>query len=239
MATGGWLGVGNDSTYNHTDCFNKFPFPAASDEKQTIRALAEQLDAHRKRQQALHPDLTLTGMYNVLEKLRSGEPLTAKEKTSHEQGLVAILQQLHDELDAAVFAAYNWPATLSDAEILEKVVALNRERAREEEQGLIRWLRPEYQQPHNVGAIHELPLPLDDHLPAVKIAPKAKLLWPKNLPEQVQAVRAALNSAAAPSTAETIARTFQRARADKVGELLETLAALGQVREVEPGSFVA
>ena len=23
---GGWLGVGNDSTYNHTDCFNSFPF---------------------------------------------------------------------------------------------------------------------------------------------------------------------------------------------------------------------
>jgi len=68
---------------------------------------------------------------------------------------------------------------------------------------------------------------------------KAKLLWPKTLPEQVQAVRAALASAAAPSTAETIARTFQRARADKVGELLETLAALGQVREVEKGSFVA
>ena len=72
----------------------------------------------------------------------------------------------------------------------------------------------------------------------VKIAPKAKLLWPKTLPEQVQAVRAGLASAAAPLSAETIARTFQRARADKVGELLETLAALGQVREVEPGSFV-
>lgn len=67
----------------------------------------------------------------------------------------------------------------------------------------------------------------------------AKLLWPKTLPEQVQAVRATLASAAAPLTAETIARTFQRARADKVGELLVTLAALGQVREVEPGSFVA
>jgi hypothetical protein len=24
---GGWLGVGNDSTYNHSDCFEKFPFP--------------------------------------------------------------------------------------------------------------------------------------------------------------------------------------------------------------------
>ena len=33
-----------------------------------------QLDAHRKRQQAQHPELTLTDMYNVLEKLRAGEP---------------------------------------------------------------------------------------------------------------------------------------------------------------------
>lgn len=239
LAAGGNLGVGNDPRYNKTRCFEPFPFPAASDEqKQTIRPLAEQLDAHRKRQQALHPDLTLTGMYNVLEKLRSGEPLTAKEKTSHEQGLVAILKQLHDELDAAVFAAYGWPATLSDAEILEKVVALNRERAREEEQGLIRWLRPEYQQPHGTQITIQDDLNLGEEA-AVKIAPKAKLLWPKTLPEQVQAVRAALASAAAPLTAATIARTFQRARADKVGELLVTLAALGQVREVEPGSFVA
>ena len=25
MATGGWLGAGNDSNYNHSDCFGKFP----------------------------------------------------------------------------------------------------------------------------------------------------------------------------------------------------------------------
>ncbi|MDZ4185339.1 MAG: DNA methyltransferase, partial [Desulfuromonadales bacterium] len=256
VAAGSWLGVGNDSVYVKTRCFEPFPFPAASDEqKQTIRALAEQLDAHRKRQQALHPDLTLTGMYNVLEKLRSGETLTAKEKTIHEQGLVAILKQLHDELDDAVFAAYGWPATLSDAEILEKVVALNRERAREEEQGLIRWLRPEYQNVNNLphpAFGHPLPEGEGNHfygrgqgsLPLHEgegrgEGGKTKLLWPKTLPEQVQAVRAALASATAPLTAETIARTFQRARADKVGELLETLAALGQVREVEPGSYVA
>ena len=41
--------------------------------KQRIRELEEQLDAHRKRQQLLHPDLTMTGMYNVLEKLREIE----------------------------------------------------------------------------------------------------------------------------------------------------------------------
>src|SRR5690606_26747436 len=35
--------------------------------------------------------------------------LTAKEKTIHEQGLVSILKQLHDDLDAAVAEAYGWP----------------------------------------------------------------------------------------------------------------------------------
>lgn len=107
-AAGGWLGVGNDSTYNHSDCLEKFPFPLCGEaEKQLIRKLAEELDAHRKRVQAQH-GLTLTGLYNVLEKIRAGEKLTDKEKLIHDQGLVSVLKQLHDDLDAAVFAAYGW-----------------------------------------------------------------------------------------------------------------------------------
>ncbi len=53
----------------------------------------------------------MTGMYNVLEKLRSGDPLSAKEKIIHEQGLVSVLKQLHDDLDTAVATAYGWPPT--------------------------------------------------------------------------------------------------------------------------------
>ena len=49
-------------------------------------------DAHRLRQQAAHPGLTITDMYNVLGKLRRGEPLTAKDKKVHEQGLVSVLR---------------------------------------------------------------------------------------------------------------------------------------------------
>ena len=45
-------------------------------------------------------------MYNVLEKLRSGAALTAKDKVVHEQGLVSVLKQIHDDLDAAVAEAY-------------------------------------------------------------------------------------------------------------------------------------
>ena len=43
-----------------------------------------------------------------------------------------MLRQLHDELDAAVFDAYGWPPALTDEEILERLVALNAERAAEE-----------------------------------------------------------------------------------------------------------
>ncbi|MGV0976859.1 MAG: class I SAM-dependent DNA methyltransferase, partial [Azonexus sp.] len=169
LAAGSNLGVGNDPVYVKTRCFETFPFPVATPDQQArIRALAEQLDAHRKRQQAQHPTLTLTGIYNLLTKIRAGEALTAKDKTIHEQGLVSVLQTLHDELDAAVLAAYGWSdliavipaqagiqnstawtpacAGVTDEafreEILTRLVALNLERAREEAAGHIRWLRP-------------------------------------------------------------------------------------------------
>ena len=67
LSAGGRLGVGNDPTWTNTTCFIPFPFPAATDAQQArIRAIAEELDSHRKRQQAQHPKLTLTDMYNVL-----------------------------------------------------------------------------------------------------------------------------------------------------------------------------
>jgi hypothetical protein len=97
--------------YNSNGTFLPFPFPALEEGtlKQRIRDLGERLDAHRKRQQELHPDLTLTGLYNVLEAIRAGRPLNAKEKAIHDKGLVSILKQIHDDLDLAVFEAYGWP----------------------------------------------------------------------------------------------------------------------------------
>ncbi len=148
LRAGGWLGAGNDPTYNHTDCFDLFPFPDCSDDlKALIRAVAEELDAHRKARQIEHPGLTLTQMYNVLEKLRANEPLTESEERIKTDGLVLILEELHDKLDALVFEAYGWPPTLSDEEILERLVALNKQRAAEEKAGNVNWLRPDYQIP--------------------------------------------------------------------------------------------
>jgi len=50
LAVGGRLGVGNDPRYNKTRCFDPFPFPDPTPARQAcIRALAKELDAHRKR----------------------------------------------------------------------------------------------------------------------------------------------------------------------------------------------
>ena len=86
-------------------------------------------------------------MYNVLEKLKAGEALNAEDERIKDQGLVLILKELHERLDTLVFEAYGWPATLSDEEILERLVALNKQRSIEEKTGKVLWLRQDYQVP--------------------------------------------------------------------------------------------
>jgi hypothetical protein len=238
--------------YNHSDCFGKFPFPVCTEAQKTrIRELGEQLDAHRKRQQALHPKLTLTDMYNVLEKLRTGETLGAKEKTIHEQGLVSVLRQIHDDLDAAVFDAYGWPVTLTDDEILERLVALNAERAAEEARGLVRWLRPDFQNPSQPAeqqptlALEEEeeeaapPKPAKRKKGSATDAPAeaAKIDWPKGRAAQAKAVLAALRECEKAVTADELAQRFARPQRDVIEELLQALAALGQARKTRGGKF--
>ena len=153
LATGGDLG-GNTPRYNNSVCFDPFPFPDPTPEQQQkIRELGDRLDTHRKQVQAAHPDITITGMYNLLEKLRAGKPFSDIDRAYNNRALVSTLNQIHDELDKAVFEAYGWqdlwgkPTAEIDETILERLVALNAERAAEERNGHIRWLRPEYQAP--------------------------------------------------------------------------------------------
>ena len=70
-------------------------------------------------------------------------------------------------------------------------------------------------------------------------AKTAKMPWPKTLPERALAFRAALASQVAPVTPEQLAKNFLRANVDKVEELLDTLASLGQARELSDGRFVS
>ncbi len=246
FAAGGRMGVGNDPRYNNTRCLAPFPFPDPTpDLKERIRDLGERLDAHRKARQALHPDLTLTGMYNVLEALRCGRELTAKERDIHEKGLVAILRQHHDELDAAVAQAYGWPADLPEADILARLVTLNHARAEEEKTGVVRWLRPEYQcrdkaKPQRQGKfVLDTPTTAKPkgRKPAKRAAKVAPILWPATLPEQFQAVRSVLASLGGSATAEQVAKAYARAPRAKVQEILETLAAQGFVRVGEGGEY--
>ncbi len=229
---------GETPVYVKTECFEKFPFPDAVEaQKNRIRNLGESLDAHRKRQQALHPKLTLTDMYNVLEKLRAGEPLTDKDKVIHEQGLVSILQQLHDDLDTAVSDAYGWPPTLTDEEILQRLVDLNAERAAEEAAGHIRWLRPEYQAPEEVKATQTSFLPEEEVETAVAVAEPQP--WPSALKDRATAVRAALAAFDGPADLPAVASAFAGKRTQKrlseVEEILEMLVSLGQVVGVGVG----
>jgi hypothetical protein len=168
----------------------------------------------------------MTGMYNVLEKLRSGEALNEKERKIHEQGLVSVLKQIHDDLDAAVFDAYGWPHDLTDEQILERLVALNAERAEEERNGLVRWLRPEFQNPSGVRAETQAAIPGTESPEEETAAPSSVTPWPKKLPEQVAAVRGLLLAGKAWGV-EQVARTFKSARRREVEGVLESLAALG------------
>lgn len=117
-------GVGNDPTYNSESCFETFPFPYPPGTEPTeadspiVRAIADAArelvrlrDAWLNPPNASEDDLksrTLTKLYNARPEW---------------------LAYAHRTLDTAVFAAYGWPANLTDQEILARLLALNHERA--------------------------------------------------------------------------------------------------------------
>lgn len=228
--------------YNKTKTFDPFPFPACitSDANGKsdlyLSKLAERLDTFRKERLAEHEFLTMTGMYNVLERLRELEngcdvpPLTDAERDIHEAGLVSVLKDIHDEIDRATFAAYGWEdlgerlvgkpgATMpspnksedqeaAEEELLSRLVALNLERQAEERRGLVRWLRPEYQIP-KLG--HKVPKPAEgEQIEAdVSLLPEAdKPKWPADGLDQIRIVRDVLTRAPAPALPEEIAASF-------------------------------
>ncbi len=231
FSAGGKMGVGNDSRYNSSRCFQPFPFPTATEAQQaSIRELAEALDAHRKRQQTQHPSLALTDLYNVVEKLRAGQPLTAKEQTSHAQGLAGVVLSLHQKLDAAVADAYGWPTDLLEAEILTRLVQLNHARRQEEAAGTIRYLRPTYQAPEQQAS---LILPSAAAPIPIATAEGGPQPWPAELAQQMQAVRGIVQQAGQPVSSAQVAARFRRTRPERVQPLLDTLAAMSLIRHLE------
>jgi len=122
LSTCSWIGKGNDPSYNSATTFETFPFPWPPGHEPKVSPLVEAIaDAARelvaKRDAWLNPPgaseaelkkRTLTNLYNARP---------------------AWLADAHRKLDEAVFAAYGWPSTLTDAELLERLLALNHQRA--------------------------------------------------------------------------------------------------------------
>jgi hypothetical protein len=285
LRAGGWLGMGNDSRYSKSRVFDPFPFPDTPESlKAEIRAVAEELDAFRKARQAEHPKLTLTQMYNVLEKMKAMEAaspspsspdlsqgsasssatvrqdvdgrnappnksghgveeiaLTPDEERIKDEGLVLILKELHERLDRLVFQAYGWPADLTDEEILERLVALNAERAKEEAAGHVRWLRPDYQIPRFAKGTAAKTSELDLGENVVSID-RSKPTFPKDRYEQPLEVEAMLLKSGSPMDAAALAHCFKNGGKKiepRVIQVLTTLARYGRITALGDGRYAA
>ncbi len=231
------MGKGNDIRWKPSKVFDPFPFPDPTPEqKQKIRELGDRLDSHRKQVQAAHPDITITGMYNLLEKLRAGEPFTDADRAYNNRALVSTLKQIHDDLDTAVFAAYGWqdlvgkPTAEITETILERLVALNAERAAEERNGHIRWLRPEYQAPEQVQSTQTTLEGIGDEA-ETGIIPVEQQKWSNQPKDQLAAIRDLLRSSSGEWTVAQIANQFTgkntQKKLDAISENLDRLEWFG------------
>jgi hypothetical protein len=124
-----------------------------------------------------------------------------------------------------------------DEAVLERLVALNAERAAEEKRGLVRWLRPEFQNPQGGHAPDQVEI--DDAAQAPAATAAKKQPWPKDLPDQVRAVADALAAAGAPLDEAALAAAFSaRGRwRERLPTILDTLVAIGRARRDGAGRY--
>ncbi len=110
-------GEGGRPTYNNTTCFETFPFPKP-DEKQkgAIAAAAKELNELRE------------NWLNPPEGSMGSSELKKRTLTNLYNQRPTWLANAHKKLDRAVFAAYGWPETIPDEEILARLLELNLQR---------------------------------------------------------------------------------------------------------------
>ena len=153
------------------------------------------------------------------------------------------MKELHEKLDQLVLEAYGWPPTLTDEQILERLVALNHERAAEERRGHVRWLRPDYQIPRfgqkldkqaakEEGAQVTADLGLPE--PGAR-----KPSFPADAVAQTAAVFAALASTRGPTDAGAIAARFRESKnlEATISTVLDSLSRLGHVATKDGKTF--
>ena len=235
LRAGGWLGVGNDPVYTKSRCFDTFPFPDATERQRAeIRSLSEELDLTRKSVLAENSDLTLTNVYNVIEKLKSAATLNKVEEDIKARGRAVIIKDLHDRIDDAVFRAYRLETNLSDNQILEQLISLNEQRVAEERRGLIRWLRPAYQVERLGPLAHRA-----DRIQSISAhtRPLSKQPFPSEPKEQAARVLRLLRVSRTPLAASDIALSFTEGNRvlPDVEDILKSLARLGDAKSFDSG----
>jgi hypothetical protein len=235
LRAGGWLGVGNDPRYSKSRCFDPFPFPEASErDKDKIRSLAQELDSTRKFVLVNHPDLTLTNLYNILEKLKRAAVLTEKDEDIKLRGRVLIIKDLHDQIDTAVVRAYGWQADMTDEQIAAHLVSLNLKRSMEEKRGFVRWLRPRYQINRFGALAHRA-----DRIQSISVGTRSKVKqhFPSKPKEQAARIIRFLRSARTPVTANEIASSFFEGKQvlGDVEDILKSLSRLGDAKSFDNG----
>lgn len=252
-------GYAGSIRYNKNRCFDPFPFPSPLDaSRRHIGTIAEEIDQLRTTRQQAHAGLTVTGIYNVLENLRRGVALDSAERLIHDNGLVSVLRELHDELDRAVFDAYGWgdlgerlvgrPGATApwadkpddqlsaEEELLGRLATLNAERATEEERGTVRWLRPEFQATGSASEAIPVQTVIDT---GVDVEATTVLVekrpWPAGLPDQLAAVLAVVADARSPIDEAALVDRFTGRGPWKrrMPTIVETLVAVGRVRRHE------
>lgn len=234
-ANSGLIGVAKFEAghrYTKSNIFDPFPFPAArADQRRVIGDLAEELDFARKEVLAQNDDLTLTGLYNLRAAVLKRGLLTPADEDRRRRGRVDVLIALHDRLDAAVIDAYGWPASIDDAEIVARLVALNGVRRGEERAGTVRWTRAAYQL--NRAGLTPLPTTAPPNAQIEAAMPPVfahKPVFPRDAVGQTAAVFAALRGGA-PLSALAIARSHAQGRRveRRVQATLEALERLGHI----------
>lgn len=234
--------------YNKSLSFAPFPFPDCSNElAEKIRNVAMELNNHLTAQQFASPELTTTKIFNVLEKMRANAPLTKSDVGIRDTALLLTFKSLQEKLDALVFAAYGWPDSLLDQEILAQLVDLNRKRALEEKVGVVKWLRPDYQVPRFGSDAERARLAAE----RVKAKPdelafaegdddepiaKPKFQTGNELAETADVMRV-LATATEPLSAESIARSFSQGKQveKRVAVTILALARLGHLSSPDNG----
>jgi hypothetical protein len=159
LRMGTWLGAGNDPRYTPTTTFETFPFPwlpgqePGESEDERVYAIAEVarrlvafrqawLNPPEEHIDAIIPSriikkLTLTNLYNALNLYRDEYKGRIRDRMQWNKvvdGIITLeqveeLDYIHTALDTAVLDAYGWPHTLTDEQILERLLVLNLERA--------------------------------------------------------------------------------------------------------------